>query len=157
MARLAAGQSAPEFTLPDATGVPVSLRDVLEASTAGVVVYFYPKAGTPGCTVEACDFRDNLASFAGLGYRVIGVSADPPEDLRAFVAAEGLTFPLLSDGDHAVSEAYGTWGPKTINGNTFDGVHRSTFVVGLDGALKAVEYDVDATGHVARLRARLAG
>ncbi|MEL7974230.1 thioredoxin-dependent thiol peroxidase [Isoptericola sp. F-RaC21] len=157
MTRLQPGETAPDFTLPDSAGTPVSLADVRARADKGVVVYFYPKAGTPGCTTEACDFRDNLASLAGAGYAVVGVSADPVEDIRAFVEAEHLTFPLLSDADHAVADAYGTWGPKTIGGRTFDGVHRCTFVVEPDGTLRSAEYDVEATGHVAALRAQLVG
>lgn len=155
MARLAPGEQAPDFELSAHTGERVSLADVRARAHEGVVVYFYPKAGTPGCTTEACDFRDNLASLRGAGYEVLGVSADPIEELQAFAEAEHLTFPLLADLDHAVSEAYGTWGPKTIGDRTFDGVHRSTFVVRPDGSLRVAEYDVDAVGHVARLREEL--
>jgi len=157
MTRLQPGDTAPDFTLPDSAGTPVSLAEVRAGADKGVVVYFYPKAGTPGCTTEACDFRDNLASLAGAGYAVVGVSADPAEDVRAFVESEHLTFPLLSDADHAVADAYGTWGPKTVGGRTFDGVHRCTFVVEPDGTLRTAEYDVEATGHVAALRAQLVG
>ena len=157
MTRLQPGDTAPDFTLPDSAGTPVSLAEVRAGADKGVVVYFYPKAGTPGCTTEACDFRDNLASLAGAGYAVVGVSADPVEDVRAFVESEHLTFPLLSDADHAVADAYGTWGPKTVGGRTFDGVHRCTFVVEPDGTLRTAEYDVEATGHVAALRAQLVG
>jgi len=157
MTRLQPGDTAPDFTLPDSAGTPVSLAEVRAGADKGVVVYFYPKAGTPGCTTEACDFRDNLASLAGAGYAVVGVSADPVEDVRAFVESEHLTFPLLSDADHAVADAYGTWGPKTVGGRTFDGVHRCTFVVEPDGTLRSAEYDVEATGHVAALRAQLVG
>jgi len=157
MTRLQPGDTAPDFTLPDSAGTPVSLAEVRAGADKGVVVYFYPKAGTPGCTTEACDFRDNLASLAGAGYAVVGVSADPAEDVRAFVESEHLTFPLLSDADHAVADAYGTWGPKTVGGRTFDGVHRCTFVVEPDGTLRSAEYDVEATGHVVALRARLVG
>ena len=157
MTRLQPGDTAPDFTLPDSAGTPVSLAEVRAGADKGVVVYFYPRAGTPGCTTEACDFRDNLASLAGAGYAVVGVSADPVEDVRAFVESEHLTFPLLSDADHAVADAYGTWGPKTVGGRTFDGVHRCTFVVEPDGTLRTAEYDVEATGHVAALRAQLVG
>ncbi|MGF0117529.1 thioredoxin-dependent thiol peroxidase [Promicromonospora sp. Marseille-Q5078] len=157
MTRLQPGDTAPDFTLPDPAGTPVSLAEVRAGADKGVVVYFYPKAGTPGCTTEACDFRDNLASLAGAGYAVVGVSADPVEDVRAFVESEHLTFPLLSDADHTVADAYGTWGSKTVAGRTFDGVHRCTFVVDPDGTLRTAEYDVEAIGHVAALRARLVG
>ncbi|CAM3702284.1 thioredoxin-dependent thiol peroxidase [Isoptericola cucumis] len=155
MTRLQTGDTAPDFTLPDTGGAAVSLAAVRAAADKGVVVYFYPRAGTPGCTTEACDFRDNLASLAGAGYAVVGVSADPVEAIRAFAEAEHLTFPLLSDADHAVADVYGAWGPKTFDGRTFDGVHRCTFVVERDGTLRSAEYDVEATGHVAALRAAL--
>ncbi|MCM3660599.1 thioredoxin-dependent thiol peroxidase [Georgenia satyanarayanai] len=155
MPRLTAGDSAPDFTLPAADGSPVTLSEVLAGAERGAVVYFYPKAGTPGCTTEACDFRDNLGSLAAAGYAVVGISADPPEDIQAFVEAERLTFPLLSDADHAVSDAYGTWGPKTVGERTFDGVHRCTFVIGTDATVRSAQYDVEAHGHVAALRDQL--
>ncbi|GAA4288396.1 thioredoxin-dependent thiol peroxidase [Georgenia daeguensis] len=155
MTKLDAGDTAPDFTLPTADGGTVSLAELRASTGSGVIVYFYPKAATPGCTTEACDFRDNLASLASAGYAVVGVSADPVEDLRAFADAEQLTFPLASDADHAVAEAYGTWGPKTFDGRTFDGVHRSTFVVDPEGLVRAAYYDVEARGHVAELRESL--
>ncbi|MFC7407107.1 thioredoxin-dependent thiol peroxidase [Georgenia alba] len=155
MTQLDAGETAPDFTLPDADGNPVALADLLAGARRGVVVYFYPKAGTPGCTTEACDFRDNLASLAGAGYAVVGISADPVPDIKAFADAERLTFPLLSDADHAVADAYGTWGPMTFRGTTFEGVRRSTFVVDPSGTIRSAEYDVDPQGHVARLRSEL--
>lgn len=157
MARLEVGETAPDFTLTSHTGEDVSLAGLRAQAREGVVVYFYPKAGTPGCTAEACDFRDNLAALRGGGYEVVGVSADPVADLVAFAEAEHLTFPLLSDTDHAVSESYGTWGPMTFDGRTFDAVHRSTFVVRPDGTLRSAEYDVAAVGHVAHLYADLIG
>lgn len=152
--RLSEGDTAPAFSLSDDKGNTVSLSDF---AGQRVLVYFYPRANTPGCTTEACDFRDNLASLKGAGYTVLGVSTDPIPDLRAFAAAEHLTFPLLSDADHAVAEAYGTWGPKTVDGRTFDGVHRSTFVIDPDGTIRSAQYDVQAQGHVAALRAQLLG
>jgi thioredoxin-dependent peroxiredoxin len=155
MTMLNPGDTAPDFTLPTADGGTISLAQLRGGTQNGVIVYFYPKAATPGCTTEACDFRDNLASLAGAGYAVVGVSADPVEDLRAFADAEQLTFPLASDADHSVAEAYGTWGPKTLNGRTFEGVHRSTFVVDVDGVVRAAYYDVQAQGHVATLRESL--
>jgi len=157
MTRLQTGDRAPEFTLTSATGEEVSLAQVREGAAAGVVVYFYPKAGTPGCTTEACDFRDNLASLGAAGYEVLGVSADPIADLQAFAAAEHLTFPLLSDGGASVARQYGAWGEKTVGGSTFEGVLRSTFVIGTDGLVRSAEYNVEATGHVARLREQLLG
>ncbi|MFH5822366.1 peroxiredoxin [Georgenia sp. AZ-5] len=155
MNRLQPGQPAPDFTLPVAGGGEVSLAELRDRSAEGVIVYFYPKAATPGCTTEACDFRDSLASLQGAGYAVVGLSADPVADLEAFAADQHLTFPLASDADHAVAESYGTWGPVTFGGRTFDSVHRSTFVVRSDGTLLLAQYDVDPQGHVAALRAEL--
>ncbi|MCK6212429.1 thioredoxin-dependent thiol peroxidase [Georgenia sp. EYE_87] len=155
MTRLPPGDTAPDFTLPTPDGTTVSLAGLRASAESGVIVYFYPKASTPGCTTEACDFRDNLASLASAGYAVVGISADPVEDLRAFADAERLTFPLASDADHAVADAYGAWGPKTLNGRTFDGVHRSTFVVDTGGVVREAYYDVEARGHVAALRESL--
>ncbi|WP_448071507.1 peroxiredoxin [Georgenia yuyongxinii] len=146
---------APDFTLPVAGGGTVSLAELLAAHERGVVVYFYPRAATPGCTTEACDFRDNLASLRGAGFGVVGVSADPVEDLEAFAADQQLNFPLASDADHAVAETYGTWGPLSFGDRTSDGVHRSTFVVNPDGTLRLAWYDVTADGHVRTLRVEL--
>lgn len=157
MTQLSTGETAPDFTLPTPDGAEVSLTSLREQADRGVIVYFYPKAATPGCTTEACDFRDNLASLGGLGYLVVGVSADPLEGLRDFARDQQLSFPLASDADHGVAEAYGTWGPKTVNGQEMVGVHRSTFVVSGDGSIVHAEYDVDPQGHVTALRARLAG
>lgn len=152
MATLAIGDTAPAFTLNDADGTATSLDDHRGRK---LVVYFYPKAATPGCTTEACDFRDSLSSLAAAGYAVIGISPDTVDEIRAFTAAEGLTFPLLADTDAAVAKAWGAWGEKTIGGRTFDGVIRSTFVLDADGVVQRAEYGVDADGHVARLRAEL--
>ncbi|MBS1897516.1 MAG: thioredoxin-dependent thiol peroxidase [Actinobacteria bacterium] len=150
--RLAPGDPAPSFSLQDADGARVSLEDYRGRN---VVVYFYPKAATPGCTTEACDFRDNLSSLDAAGYSVLGVSPDEVADIRAFSEAEGLTFPLLADTDAAVAQAWGVWGEKTVGDRTFDGVIRSTFVLDGDGVVQRAEYGVEATGHVARLRAEL--
>ncbi|WP_251443061.1 MULTISPECIES: thioredoxin-dependent thiol peroxidase [unclassified Microbacterium] len=150
--RLAPGDTAPSFSLQDADGARVSLEDYRGRN---VVVYFYPKAATPGCTTEACDFRDNLSSLDAAGYSVLGVSPDEVADIRAFSEAEGLTFPLLADTDAAVAQAWGVWGEKTVGDRTFDGVIRSTFVLDGDGVVQRAEYGVEATGHVARLRAEL--
>ncbi|WP_022919766.1 peroxiredoxin [Ruania albidiflava] len=155
MSELAAGATAPDFTLTAHTGDEVSLTSALASAEQGVIVYFYPKAATPGCTTEACDFRDSLSSLAAAGYAVVGISPDPIPDLQAFAEAESLTFPLASDTDHAVADAYGAWGLRP--GRTVESVRRSTFVVNPDGTLRSAEYDVDATGHVARLRAELLG
>lgn len=150
--RLAAGDVAPAFTLKDAQERNVSLADYAGRS---VVVYFYPKAATPGCTTEACDFRDNLGALAGAGFDVVGISADGPEELRAFAADESLTFPLLSDPGHATAQAYGAYGKRERNGETTTGPLRSTVVVNPDGTVKQAEYNVNAQGHVARLREEL--
>jgi thioredoxin-dependent peroxiredoxin len=146
--RLAPGDEAPDFTLPDADGNPVSL-----ASFRGqqVIVYFYPAAMTPGCTKEACDFRDNLSGLGQAGTAVLGISPDAPAKLAKFRDKEHLTFPLLSDPDHAVLEAYGAWGEKTLYGRKSVGVIRSTFVVDANGKIAQAQYGVKATGHVARL------
>jgi peroxiredoxin Q/BCP len=149
---LESGQAAPDFTLLDQDEHPVSLSDFRGRR---VIVYFYPAAQTPGCTTQACDFRDSLASLQGAGYTVLGVSRDTPEKLRAFRDSDGLTFPLLSDPDHAVHEAYGAWGEKQNYGKTITGVLRSTFVIDEDGRIVEAQYNVKATGHVARLRKTL--
>lgn len=152
MTRLEPGTPAPDFTLPDQDGSPVSLRDLRGQK---VVLYFYPAAMTPGCTTEACDFRDSIASLAGAGYAVLGVSPDEPAKLKQFAERDGLTFPLLSDADRAVHEAYGTWGEKKNYGKVVMGVIRSTFVLDEDGVVTKALYNVKATGHVARLRREL--
>jgi thioredoxin-dependent peroxiredoxin len=150
--RLQPGDPAPDFTLPDADGRPVSLSDHRGRK---VVVYFYPAAMTPGCTTQACDFRDSLASLAAAGVDVLGVSPDPPAKLARFRDQEGLTFPLLSDADRRVHEAYGTWGERIKYGKPSIGVIRSTFVVAEDGRLEQAMYNVTAKGHVAKLRSEL--
>lgn len=151
MTRLQVGEKAPGFTLPTSDGGQISLTDL--ASTAkGAIVYFYPAAGTPGCTTQACDFRDSYASLLGAGYAVVGISPDSVEKLEKFAAAEGLTYPLAADPDKGVLEAYGAWGEKKLYGKTVVGVIRSTFVVAPDGTLAAAQYNVKATGHVAKLR-----
>jgi thioredoxin-dependent peroxiredoxin len=146
--RLEPGDPAPDFTLPDADGHPVSLSSY---RSQRVIVYFYPAAMTPGCTKEACDFRDHLADLGQLGVAVLGISPDRPSKLAKFRDKEGLTFPLLSDPDHAVLEAYGAYGEKVLYGKTTVGVIRSTFVIDPDGTIEKAMYGVKATGHVARL------
>jgi len=150
--RLEVGQSAPDFTLPSSAGDSWTLSQHRGRS---VVVYFYPAASTPGCTTQACDFRDSLSSLTGAGYDVVGVSPDDVEALARFADAEHLTFPLLSDPEHAVLEAYGAWGEKTMYGRTSTGVLRSTVVVDPEGLVSLAQYNVKATGHVARLRKEL--
>jgi peroxiredoxin Q/BCP len=151
--RLAVGDTAPEFTLPDADDKPVSLSDF---SGQRVIVYFYPAASTPGCTTQACDFRDNLAELNDAGLTVLGISPDKPAKLAKFRDKEGLTFPLLSDPEKTVLDAWGVYGEKKMYGKTTMGVIRSTFVVGADGTIEAAQYNVRATGHVAKLRKDLA-
>lgn len=146
------GQQAPTFSLKDSTGQQVSLTDY---AGKNVIVYFYPKAATPGCTVEACDFRDNLNSLQAAGYSVLGISPDPAEEIAQFAADEALNFPLLSDPGHEVAKAYGSFGEKTFNDKTFVGTLRSTAVVDPEGKISHVEYGVDARGHVGRLREAL--
>jgi peroxiredoxin Q/BCP len=149
---LRTGEPAPDFTLPDADGQQVSLSGLRGRK---VIVYFYPAASTPGCTTQACDFRDSLASLQAAGFAVLGVSPDAPDKLRRFRDEEGLTFPLLSDPDRQVLEAYGAWGEKKLYGKTVTGVIRSTVVVDEEGNVERALYNVKATGHVARLREEL--
>lgn len=149
---LSVGQQAPDFSLQDANG-----RTYSKEGLAGrrFILYFYPKAATPGCTTEACDFRDNLASLQSAGFAVLGVSPDGPEALKAFAADESLNFPLLSDPDAAVAKAYGSYGEKTVGDRTFEGTLRSTFIVDESGDLSLAEYNVSPDGHVRRLRETL--
>lgn len=148
-ARLTAGDKAPEFALPDADGKTVKLSDYRGRK---VIVYFYPAASTPGCTKQACDFRDSLAELNEAGLDVIGISPDKPQKLVKFRDAEGLTFPLLSDPDKDVLSAWGAFGEKKMYGKTVQGVIRSTFVVDEQGNIEVAQYNVKATGHVAKLR-----
>jgi peroxiredoxin Q/BCP len=139
--RLAVGDTAPDFSLPDADGNTVSLSDF---NGRKVIVYFYPAASTPGCTKQACDFRDNLAELDGAGLDVVGISPDKPAKLAKFRDAEGLTFPLLSDPDKEVLTGWGAFGEKTMYGKTVQGVIRSTFVVDENGKIAAAQYNVKA-------------
>ena len=142
------GDEAPDFTLPDADGNEVSLADYRGRK---VVVYFYPAASTPGCTKQACDFRDSLAQLNDAGIDVLGVSPDKAAKLVKFRDNEELTFPLLSDPDKEVLGAYGAFGEKKLYGKVVQGVIRSTFVVDEEGKLELAQYNVKATGHVAKL------
>ena len=155
MTQLAAGDRAPEFTLPDQNGRTVTLGDLRASTNKGVIVYFYPKACTPGCTKEACDFRDSLEALEAAGYAVVGVSPDPASAQAKFSNRHDLPFPLLSDADHVVMEAWGVWGEKKNYGKVYTGVIRSTVVVAPDGTVTLAQYNVRATGHVKRLRAAL--
>ena len=146
--RLEEGQAAPEFSLLNADGETVSLSDYKGKK---VIVYFYPKADTPGCTTEACDFRDSLTEFNGQDVEVVGISPDKPEALKKFTEKYELTFPLLSDADKSVMKAYGAYGEKKNYGKVVEGVIRSTFVVDEQGNIALAKYNVKATGHVARI------
>ena len=152
MSKLEAGESAPGFSLPDKDGNTVLLADYAGKK---VIVYFYPAASTPGCTTQACDFRDNMASLQAEGYTVLGVSKDELPALQKFAEDEHLGFPLLSDPGLAVHNAYGAYGEKSMYGKTVTGVLRSTFVVDEQGTLEHALYNVKATGHVASLRKKL--
>jgi thioredoxin-dependent peroxiredoxin len=147
--RLAPGDPAPEFTLPTDSGGTLSLKELRGRK---VVLYAYPAAMTPGCTTQACEFRDSLASLQGAGYEVVGISPDPPQRLAAFRERDALTFPLVSDTDKEALTAYGAYGEKQLYGKTVTGVIRSTFVIDEDGRVVKALYNVKATGHVAKLR-----
>jgi thioredoxin-dependent peroxiredoxin len=150
--RLSPGDPAPDFELLDADERPVSL---MSFRGARVVVYFYPAALTPGCTTQACDFRDNLSLLRDSSVAVVGISPDQPAKLREFREQHDLPFPLLSDPDRRVLEAFGAWGEKTLYGKTVTGVIRSTFVIDANGLIERALYNVKATGHVAKLRREL--
>jgi thioredoxin-dependent peroxiredoxin len=147
--RLEPGDEAPDFTLTDADGKQVTLSSLRGQQ---VIVYFYPAAMTPGCTKEACDFRDSIQSLAAAGVTVLGISPDQPAKLAKFRDRDHLNFPLLSDPDRKVQQAYGAYGEKTLYGKTTMGVIRSTFVVDPEGKIARAYYNVKATGHVERLR-----
>jgi thioredoxin-dependent peroxiredoxin len=147
-ARLAPGDQAPEFILTDDHGNEVALSDY---TGRPVILFAYPAAMTAGCTTEACDFRDSVAALSAAGYSVIGISPDKPEKNAKFRDKEGLTYPLLSDVDHAVLSTYGAYGEKLMYGQKREGVIRSTFVIDSRGIIQHALYNVRATGHVARL------
>ena len=149
MTRLSPGDTAPDFTLSDADGNDVSLKSLRGQK---VVVYFYPAAMTPGCTKQACDFRDNLSSLTSAGYAVVGISPDKPEKLAKFRDRDSVNFPLLSDPSRETLQAYGAFGEKLMYGKTVTGVIRSTFVIDEKGKIEKAQYNVKATGHVAKLR-----
>lgn len=153
--RLEPGDQAPDFTLDDADGKPVTLSEVLASTGKRVVLYFYPAAMTPGCTKQACDFRDNLHEFGSAGFTVLGVSPDKSERLAEFREKEGLTFTLLGDPGKDTLRAYGAYGEKKNYGRLVQGVIRSTIIVGTDGRVEKAFYNVKATGHVDRIRREL--
>jgi thioredoxin-dependent peroxiredoxin len=152
MGKLDAGDKAPAFTLPDQDGTKVSLKDFAGNQ---VVVYFYPRDDTPGCTKEACQFNDNLRAFAKAKVTVLGISADSADKHQKFREKYGLKFPLLTDADHKVGEAYGAWGEKTLYGKKSIGVIRSTFLIGPDGKVARAWYHVKADGHADKVLAEL--
>jgi peroxiredoxin Q/BCP len=152
--RLESGDNAPSFSRRDHTGSAFTSEDL--AGTKAVI-YFYPKAFTPGCTTESCDFRDNYRAFQKAGYEIIGVSPDPVERLAAFREEHGLPFPLLSDPDHAMAEAFGAWGVKQNYGKEYEGIIRSTFAVDEDGTIEQAWYNVQAKGHADRVGSDVLG
>ena len=154
MARLETGDPAPDFTLEADDGSTVTLSALRGRR---VVLYFYPKDATPGCTTQACEYRDAHADFEGAGARVLGISPDPVASHRRFREAQGLPFPLLSDPDHAVAEAYGVWVEKSMYGRTFMGIERSSFVIGPDGAVEQALYGVRSSGNAAAVLSALTG
>ena len=147
--RLSSGDPAPDFTLPDDRGNEVTLSDLRGRQ---VIVYFYPAAMTPGCTKQACDFTESLDALQAAGYEVLGISPDSPEKLAKFRERDSLTITLLSDPDRTALTAYGAFGEKKLYGKTIQGVIRSTFVVDEEGTVRLAQYNVKATGHVAKLR-----
>jgi peroxiredoxin Q/BCP len=148
-ARLSPGDAAPDFTLPTDNGDRLALKDLRGRK---VVLYAYPAAMTPGCTTQACDFRDSLGSLQAAGFEVVGISPDTPAKLAKFREHDAITFPLVSDEDKSVLTAYGAFGEKQLYGKTVTGVIRSTFVIDEDGVIEQALYNVKATGHVAKLR-----
>ena len=151
MTVLIPGDTAPDFTAPTDTGT----FTLSEHRGEKVILYFYPEAMTPGCTTQACDFRDSLSALTAAGYTVVGISSDSPEKLAQFREEEGLTFTLVSDEDRAIQDAYSTFGKKNLYGRIVDGSIRSTIVVNEEGYVDLAQYNVKATGHVARLRRAL--
>lgn len=150
--KLETGAPAPNFSLSDGEGKTWTLD---ELKGQKVVLYFYPADDTPGCTAQACDFRDTSSVWKEAGYTVLGVSPQGAESHQNFTSKHSLNFPLLVDEGHAVAEAYGAWGERTNYGKTYEGIIRSTFVIDEDGNISEAQYNVKATGHVARLQAAL--
>ena len=148
MTTLKTGDKAPEFEAKDQKGNTIKLSDY---SGKKLVLFFYPKASTPGCTVEACNLRDNYHSFLAKGYDVLGVSADSAKAQQKFIDKHELPFPLLADEDKSVIEAFGVWGPKKFMGREYDGIHRTTFVIGEDGLIEEVITKVKTKDHTAQI------
>lgn len=144
MNRLKAGDKAPHFTLPDQNNTPVSLN---EFKGKRVLVYFYPKAMTPGCTVQACGLRDSMAALTEKDVVVLGISTDKPEKLTRFIEKQHLNFTLLSDEDHAVAEQFGVWGEKKFMGKTYDGLHRISFLIDSNGVIEHVFDQFKTSNH----------
>ena len=149
---LETGTPAPAFTLHNQDEQPVALSDFAGQK---VIVYFYPAASTPGCTTQACDFRDNINSLRALGFAVLGISPDEPKKLKKFQEKEGLNFELLSDPDNSVQQAYGAYGKKSMYGKEYMGTIRSTFVVDETGKVSHAFYNVKAKGHITFLKEQL--
>ncbi len=143
-----AGDPAPNFSAPDQTG---TLRSLGDYAGKKLVLYFYPKDDTPGCTAEACSLRDNYDALQARGYSILGVSPDPPKKHVEFIDKYQLPFDLLADEDHAVAEAYGCWGPKKFMGREYDGIHRTTFLIGADGRIEEVIVEVKTKEHAGQI------
>ncbi len=145
MNMLTAGQKAPEFSLLDQHGNTVVLSDLLKSGA--VLVYFYPKAMTPGCTVQACNLRDHQADFTAKGVQIVGISTDPVKSLAKFTQRDALNFTLLSDPEHQTAAAFGVWGEKKFMGKVYDGIHRTSFLIGQDGVIVQVYQDFKTSNH----------
>lgn len=154
MTQLSVGDKAPDFTAESTAGT-LALSELCRAAEVGVIVFFYPKAMTPGCTREACDFRDSIASLTSAGYTVVGVSADSIPVLQRFAEKESLNFPLICDENREILQSWGAWGQKKNYGKTYEGIIRSTVVVDKNACVTLAQYGIKATGHVARLRKAL--
>jgi peroxiredoxin Q/BCP len=148
MFHLKEGDAAPDFAAPNEKGEIVRLSDFKGKK---LVLYFYPKDDTPGCTAEACSLRDGYSQFVGKGYAILGVSPDSAKKHVKFIEKYNLPFSLLADEDHAVAEAYGVWGPKKFMGRTYDGIHRTTFVIDENGRIERIITKVDTENHAAQL------
>lgn len=150
---LRSGETAPAFKASDHTGAMTALSDFAGSK---LIMYFYPKAFTPGCTAESCDFRDNHESLSAAGYQILGISPDEPKRLAEFKSEHNLSFPLLSDEDHSIAKAYGAWGTKKNYGREYEGMIRSTFAIEADGTIERAWYNIRAKGHAARVTQELA-